>query len=206
MSKPATPIFDCASDDIDPLVIERAGFILRAGGVLAYPTETFYGLAVHWDHTSALTRLGRIKSRPPDKPFPLILASAGEVDRLCASVPPRARELMARYWPGPLTLVLPAALHLHASLVSPQGRVGLRLSPHPLAAALALACGGALTATSANLAGEPPVTRASDLDPALVDQLDGVLDGGATPGGLASTVVEVTAHAVKVLRPGPIRV
>ncbi len=190
----------------DPQALERAARVLEAGGLVAFPTETFYGIAADTASAQGLDRLARLKSRQADKPFPLILAEAGQLGALVEQVPELAAELMQRHWPGPLTLVMAARAGLHPRLVSAQGGVGVRVSPWACASGLARALGRAITATSANLAGGPPPRRAADLDPRLARALDLVLDGGPTPGGAPSTVLDVRCHPPLLLRPGPVAI
>jgi L-threonylcarbamoyladenylate synthase len=184
--------------------LRRAAEVLGQGGLVVFPTETLYGIAVDHANRMALERLARLKRRRPDKPFPLILARAEEVQVIADSMPLPARELMARHWPGPLTLVLPARPGLHPCLVL-AGGVAARLSPHPVAAGLARALGRAITATSANLAGGPPPASLAELDPAVAAGVDIILDAGPTPGGPASTVADARGNEIKVLRPGAVR-
>ncbi|MFZ5585122.1 MAG: L-threonylcarbamoyladenylate synthase [Thermodesulfobacteriota bacterium] len=188
----------------DPAALAQAAAVLAAGGVAIFPSETLYGLAVDYRNAAALQRLAAIKGRDAAKPFPLILAAAAEADALAQAIGPEVRGLMARFWPGPLTLVLTARPGLDPRLVSAEGGVGLRLSPHPVAAGLASALGRAITATSANLSGRPAVSRAADLEPELVRGVDLVLDAGPTPGGPASTVLDCRAWPPRLLRPGAV--
>ncbi len=174
---------------------------LRRGGVVAYPTETFYGLGALASDGAAVERLVRLKGRPDGKPLPLLAADLAQVE-LVAELPPLARRLAAAFWPGPLTLVVPARPELHAAITGGGATVGVRVTSSPVAAALARAAGGALVATSANLAGAPPAATAAELDPRLVARLDLVLDAGPAPGGLPSTVVAVEGGVLRLLRPG----
>jgi L-threonylcarbamoyladenylate synthase len=146
-------------------------------------------------------RLVQAKGRPDGKPLPLLAANLSQVEAV-ARLSPLARRLAAALWPGPLTLVVPARPGLHAAITGGGGTVGVRVTSSRVAAALARSAGGALVATSANLAGEPPAAAAGALDPALVSRLDLVLDGGPTPGGLPSTVVAVEGARLRLLRPG----
>lgn len=182
--------------------IVRAAEILRQGGLVVFPTETFYGIAAAWDQPRALERLAELKGRDASKPIALSAADAGQVDPLVKDVSELARGLMARFWPGPLTLVLTARAGLHPCLVSADGGVGVRVSSHPAAAGLSRALGRAVTATSANLAGRDSPRRAADLDPALVRGVDLVLDLGPTPGGPASTVLDARLDPPVILRAG----
>ncbi len=183
--------------------IAAAAAALARGELVAFPTETFYGLAANALDAGAVDRLCAIKGRTPTKAIPCIIGDRSQAARLCADWPPLAEQLAARFWPGPLTLVLPARAELPAPL-RPEGFVGLRLSSHPWARALAVALGAPITSTSANPAGGPEVTRSADLDANLAQQLGYVLDGGSTPGGLGSTVVRIENGQLSCLRRGPV--
>jgi L-threonylcarbamoyladenylate synthase len=184
----------------DAAALERAVAALRRGEVVAFPTESTYGLAVDARSPSALERLFALKRREPGKPPPLLVADRAMVDTLAALVPARAERLMADFWPGPLTLILPARAALPAAVTSAAG-VGMRRSPHPMAQALCAGFGGAITASSANRSGEPPATDAAEVR-AVFSTIE-ILDGGATPGGPPSTVVIVDeAGRLTVLRAG----
>jgi len=184
--------------------LARAVETLRRGGLVVFPTETLYGIAAHIHSPEALERLGALKGRGEQKPFGLILSSADEVDLLVSEVPPLARRLMAQHWPGPLTLVLAAAPGLHPRLVSSNGGVGMRLSPHPVAATLARELGSAITATSANPAGADPPAQIDDLSPKIIRAVDIILDAGPCPGGPASTVLDARTSPPILLRPGAV--
>lgn len=182
--------------------LDAAVAALARGEVVAYPTETFYGLAVDVLDPAALARLMALKGRAADKTVGLIVAGRAMVESLCAEIPAAAEPLMARHWPGPLTLCLPARAGLPEALVN-DGFVAMRESPHPLAQALVKAFGRPISATSANLAGQPPARSAEEVRAAFPTGCL-VLDGGATPGGLPSTLARVRGGAVEILRRGPI--
>ncbi len=183
--------------------IEEAAAVLRRGGIVVYPTETFYALGSRADDAAALSRLARAKLRPEGKPLPLLAGDRDQVRRV-ALLDGAAERVADRFWPGPLTLVLPAAPGLDAAVTAGSGTVGIRIPASEVARALALRAGAALVSTSANPAGGPPPARVADLDPLLLAQVDHVLDGGPTPGGLASTVVRLEGSTVHVLREGAI--
>jgi L-threonylcarbamoyladenylate synthase len=174
---------------------------LSRGEIVAFPTESSYGLGVNALSLHALDRLFARKGREPGKPPPILISDEAMLKLLVAEVPPRAQELMARFWPGPLTLVLPARPGLPEPLVS-EGGVGVRRSPHPLADALVAAFGGPVTATSANLSGRPAALTAAEVVAAFGDALH-LLDGGDAPGAPPSTVARVAADGtVTILRAG----
>jgi L-threonylcarbamoyladenylate synthase len=186
-----------------PDEVRAAAAALARGEVVAFPTETFYGLAVPALDPDAVGRLCALKGRHPGLAIPVLVDSVEMLERLVVEVPPVARALIARHWPGPLTLVLPARPGVPAPLVSASG-VGARISSHPVATALVAACGAPLTATSANLAGRPPARTAAEVRAAFGDAVH-LLDGGTTAGGPPSTVAGFEGDRVVVLRAGAIR-
>jgi len=183
-----------------------AAEVLAADGLAIFPTETFYGIAADHANPAALAKLVALKGRDEDKPLALILSAAEEADRLAVGITPAARKLMARFWPGPLTLILQARPGLDPCLVSADGGVGMRVSPHQAANGLAQALGRAITATSANLAGRPAVARVTELDPLVAAGADVILDMGDCPGGMASTVADARYEPPLVLRAGAVDV
>ncbi len=191
---------------VDPAIEQRVracAEVLRRGGIVAYPTETYYGLGALAGDAAAVERLARAKGRPDGKPLPVVAADRRQVDEI-AEVGPVAARLATVFWPGPLTLVLPARPGLAAPIAAGTGTVGVRVPGSEIARALADLAGGALVSTSANLSGEPPPARASDLSPGVRARLDAVLDAGPTPGGLASTIVAVEGGAVRLVRDGAV--
>lgn len=188
--------------------IEAAALCLRRGGVLIFPTETFYGLGCLAAHGEAVARIYQLKRRPVQRPLPLLAADTTQV-RAVARLEAAPPELTAHFWPGPLTVLLPAlgagstrdgAAGLPAPLINAAGQVAMRVTPHPLAARLALLAGGALTASSANLSGRAPACDLRELDAELLAALAELGDlGGLLPaestaeqpaGGAPSTLVE----------------
>ena len=183
--------------------IRAAAEALRRGGLVAYPTETFYALGALAGDARAVQRLAHAKGRPDGKPLPLLAADLAAVEQV-AVLEGAAARLAARFWPGPLTLVLPARPGLPEEVSAGTGTVGIRVPGAEVARALAREAHGPLVSTSANLAGGSPPVRAADIDAELRARLDHVLDGGATPGGLASTVVAVEGGSLRVLRAGAV--
>jgi len=183
--------------------IERIAALLREGGVVAYPTETFYGLGALARDGAALERLARAKGRPEGKPLPLVAADTAMVEEV-AILDGVARHLAARFWPGPLTLVLPARAGLPAPITAGTGTVGIRVPGSEVARELCRAAGGPIVSTSANPAGEPPPEEVARLDAGLAARLDGVLDAGPAPGGRPSTVVSIVGGRLSLLRDGAI--
>jgi L-threonylcarbamoyladenylate synthase len=174
-----------------PGAVEEAAAVLARGELVAFPTDTVYGLSAGQEH---VRKLYGAKDRPKEKRIPVLLSDAGNLDA-SAIVTPSARALARRFWPGPLTIVL----------VAPRrGTLAFRVPDHALARRLIAASGGGLPVTSANRSGQPDALTAEE----VISQLDGrialVLDGGRTPGGVSSTIVDCTTNQVKILREGAI--
>lgn len=180
-------------------MIPPAVLALGRGEVVAFPTESSFGLGADALDARALARLAALKGREPGKPPPVLIADEAMLAQLVERVPERARALMRQHWPGPLTLVLPARPELPEAIVA-DGGVGVRLSPHPVATALVRAFGRPVTATSANPAGQPPALTAGEVAryfPGLT-----IIEGEAG-GGAPSTVVRVADDGtLTVLRAG----
>jgi L-threonylcarbamoyladenylate synthase len=177
---------------------------LRAGELVVYPTETFYGIAADPFSKSALKRLFEVKGREAAKTVALIAADAVSALSLSREVSPVARRLADSFWPGPLTLVLPARADIAPELVGPGGGVGVRVSPHPIAHALASGLGRPITATSANLAGKPPAKTLAEAREALDGKVKVFLEGGTLGASAPSTVVEVKDSEWRIIREGAV--
>lgn len=175
---------------------------VQSGAVIAVPTETYYGLAVNPFDAEAVGHLLAIKGRPDGKPILILIGDQGQLQDLVMNVPPVAHVLMAAYWPGPLTLVLPAGATIPVSVTAGTGTVGVRLTSCGALAEL-LSHTGPLTGTSANRSGEPPVRTAAEVERTIGAEIDVIIDGGTTQGGLASTVLDV-CDGVRMIREGPI--
>jgi L-threonylcarbamoyladenylate synthase len=184
-------------------VIERAVEILRGGGIVAFPTETVYGLGADAANPDALRRLFAVKGRPRDHPVIVHAARAAQLDELGRDVPAVAHALGDAFWPGPLTLVV----NRRAERVAPEatgglGTVGIRVPNHPVALALLDAFGGGIAAPSANRFGRVSPTTAAHVEADLGPEVDLVIDGGPCAVGVESTIVDVTASEPVVLRVG----
>jgi L-threonylcarbamoyladenylate synthase len=177
---------------------------LTAGALAALPTETFYALAAHPFQEKALAHLFSLKGRTPDKPVLVLVSGPDMVSRLARDIPALARELMARFWPGPLTLILPARPELSPRLTGGTGGVGLRQPRQEATCRLIAALGFPVTGTSANRAGQPALTRAEDVEREFGGDLALILDAGPCPGGLPSTVVDVWARPPRLVRAGAV--
>ena len=184
--------------------IEKAAQRILQGKVVAFPTETFYGLGADALDGEALQKIFRVKEREEDKPLLLLVSDRTWLPGLVKNIPARAEPLMERFWPGPLTLVFGASAHLPPLLTGNTGKIGLRISSHPVAQALVQAVGRAITATSANVSGQPSASEAREVFHALGKRIEAILDGGKTAGGLGSTVVDVSGVSPKIIRQGAI--
>jgi L-threonylcarbamoyladenylate synthase len=200
-----------AADPLDDAVAR-----LRAGGLVAYPTETLYGVGVNARSEAAVEALRVFKGRAETQPLSILVTDAAELETLGCALGQSARRLVAAFWPGPLTLVLDCDTRFATGVAGPDGGVGVRCSPHPVARSLAARAAeagvGPVTSTSLNRTGAPPARTRADAralcsnargaaggEPWLLD-----LPGSAEPGGIASTVVDARGSALRVLRPGAV--
>jgi L-threonylcarbamoyladenylate synthase len=190
----------------DAAVIARAAQCLRRGGLVAFPTETVYGLGVHALDRDAVRRLFAAKGRPANDPLIVHVPSIDRAAPLVTALPPIARALAARFWPGPLTMVLPRASMVPDEVTAGLDTVAIRVPAHPVARALIEAADLPVAAPSANLFSRPSPTLASHVFQDLAGRIDMVLDGGATAVGLESTVIDLSGDPLTVLRPGAVTV
>lgn len=182
--------------------LDRAVQVLRAGGLVAFPTETVYGLGADASNPAAVRRVFEVKRRPPTHPLIVHVRSAEAIDRWAVEVPRAARLLAEACWPGPLTMLLRRAPTVPDEVTGGRDTVGLRVPDHPLALALLERFGGGIAAPSANRFGRVSPTTAADVVADLGDEVDLVLDGGPCAVGVESTIVDLTSGEPEVLRPG----
>ncbi len=192
-------------NDIAPSSIEKVVTILKAGGVVAFPTETFYGLAADAANEGAVDRIFEIKGRSFNNPIALIISKKDDLDLITNNIPEEAKTLMTAFWPGPLTIVFEASPSVSPRLTAGTSKIGVRISSHPIANALAAGLGRPITATSANLSGERECTSAEEVRGQMTNVQITVIDGGPTPGGRGSTFLDVTADPPALLREGAIQ-
>lgn len=188
----------------DPGGFSSAVSCVESGGVLAFPTETVYGIGVDPFNDDAIQRVFDIKGRDVASALPILVSSPEQLSRVVSGVTPNGLKLMERFWPGPLTLVLPAHPELPSALTGGLPTIAVRQSSSATAAALVDHLEGPLTATSANRSGQPPCTSAHEVEDALGNGIDLILDGGPTTTLTPSTLVDVTGPVIEVLRPGPL--
>lgn len=182
--------------------VERAAQILRAGGLVAFPTETVYGLGADASNNSALLNIYRVKQRPTGHPLIVHLADAQMLHRYARDIPDTAWRLADLFWPGPMTLILKASRETSRVLTGGQETVGLRVPSHPVARSLLSAFNAGIAAPSANRFGRISPTRAEHVAEELGDDVDLVLDGGCCEVGLESTIVDLSTNHTRILRPG----
>ncbi|MSQ54175.1 MAG: threonylcarbamoyl-AMP synthase [Betaproteobacteria bacterium] len=182
--------------------VRRAAGILRAGGLVAFPTETVYGLGADASSAAAVTRLYAVKGRPPDHPVIVHFADAARAFEWAREVPDAARALADRFWPGPLTLILKRSPRAGDLVTGGQDSVGLRVPSHPVAQALLLEFGGGVAAPSANRFGRVSPTSAAHVRADLGSDVDLVLDGGDARIGIESTIIDLSRGGPVLLRPG----
>ncbi|QNS08302.1 L-threonylcarbamoyladenylate synthase [Streptomyces xanthii] len=182
--------------------IEKAAGVLRAGGLVALPTETVYGLGADAENPEAVSRIFQVKGRPPSHPLIVHIGGSEQLDDWVREVPATARLLAEHFWPGPLTLVLRRGPRVPLEATGGLETVAVRVPDHPVALSLLAAFGGGVTAPSANRFGQVSPTTADDVRAELGDAVDFVLDGGRCAVGVESTIVDVTSEIPTILRPG----
>lgn len=186
----------------DPQAIEKAHAIIRSGGLIAFPTDTVYGLACDpWNEQAILT-LYKAKRRPPDKAIPVLIGDMEQLRLVASQIDPKAAHIASKFWPGALTILLTKDASL-PPVLSQYPSVGIRMPDHPALLAL-LKTTGPLATTSANLSGSANLVSAEEVFSQFNGSLDLVLDGGETAGDMASTVVDCTGKDLVILRRGPI--
>ncbi|SPJ14136.1 Translation factor SUA5 [Syntrophobacter sp. SbD2] len=197
-------IFKIDPAKINAEAIYDAACILRSGGLVLYPTETFYALGAIPEIVEAVERVFEIKGRDLGKPLPLIASDLQAVLGAASGWPESAEALARTFWPGPLSMVIPAVASLPAVLHAKTGKIAIRISSHPVATLLARASGGLIVSTSANRAGESPPRSPGGISAELILSVEALLDAGNLPGGLPSAIVDVSVQPAALIRAGKI--
>ncbi|MCP3676078.1 MAG: threonylcarbamoyl-AMP synthase [Deltaproteobacteria bacterium] len=187
-----------------PAALAKAKEVVAQGGIIAYPTETFYGLGADPYNEDAVKRLFELKGRGFDKPISILVKDEIMLQQVVAGIPSAAEELIMRFWPGPLTIIFQAPLALPPLLTAGTGKIGVRVSSNPSTQTLLETIDRPITTTSANPAGKVSPVTAEEGVSYFDNNLDLILDGGQLPGRLGSTIVDVTGGNVVVLREGEI--
>jgi L-threonylcarbamoyladenylate synthase len=184
--------------------LREAAAFLREGKTVAFPTETFYALGASAYHEPALQKVFAIKGRMFDKPLPLIIHGESMLEEIAVQIPECARSLMRAFWPGALTLVFKASAKIPSLLIASTGTVAVRDSSHPLARLLVEIAGIPVTSTSANVSGDPSCASPEAVQAQIGDRIDLIIDGGPAPGGLPSTIVDLTVSPPRIVREGAV--
>jgi L-threonylcarbamoyladenylate synthase len=192
------------ADNSEERILSKAVEILANGGIIAYPTETFYGLGADATNEKAIEKIFAVKGRNFKNPVSLIIGQADDIYPLVQDLPETAQKLMAAFWPGALTIVFLAANNVSPLLMAGSGKIGLRVSSHPLAREIVQKLKRPLTATSANLSGAAECVKASEVAEQIGDIIDAIVDLGDTPGTKGSTIIDVTCDPPVILREGAI--
>lgn len=191
-------------DAKQPDALHQAVAILRQGGLVAFPTDTVYGLgALVWNESS-VAQIYWAKERPAEKAIPVLLAGLDQVGLLAEQAPDAVKLLAGRFWPGPLTMVIPCGAHVPAIVTAGTRTVAVRVPDHPVALHLFALAGQPMAVTSANRSGHASLLTAQQVMEQLAGRIDAVVDGGVCPGGVPSTVLDLTAAPARILRQGPV--
>ena len=199
MTEKGSPLILNASSTLD-----AAREVFKRGGVIAYPTETFYGLCVDPFNEEAVERLFTLKGRTAKNPVSVIIPDVSMLEKVAVEVTPLARTLIKRFWPGPLTVIFKARPNVPALLLGSTGKIGVRVSSSPVAKRLSETLSSPITATSANPSGSPPPASAEEVLAYFNGSIDVLIDGGRLPGRLGSTVVDATGESLAVVRAGEV--
>jgi L-threonylcarbamoyladenylate synthase len=184
--------------------LQEAAKWIRNGGLVALPTDTFYGLSADPFRAAAVLRVFAVKGRMADRALPLIAADAEQIAARLGPLPPSGRRLAEKFWPGPLTLLMTAPAALARDVTGGTGRVGVRVPAHGIARAICREAGGPITATSANQSGQPATADPDEVERTLGADVDLLIDAGTTPGGAPSTIVDVTVPVPRLVRAGAV--
>lgn len=187
----------------EPSAIAEAVAWLRRGFPVVFPTDTVYGVGVMPFNVPAIQLLYAVKGRPLEKGIPILLAEREDLDKVARAISPEARRLIDRFWPGPLTLIVPRRPELPDS-ISPNANIAVRIPDHPVARTLIREAGGALATSSANLSGQPPALHGEAALVTLQGMVGMVLDDGPSPGDRASTIVDCSGNWPVIVREGPL--
>ncbi len=207
MSKPRTKRSNERVIRVDPLdpqpeLLAQAAAVIHRGGVIAFPTETYYGLGADALNRQAIERIYTIKGRDRTKLILILVEARARISEFVKPFPPMVERLMETFWPGPLTILFQVNDRLPIELTSGSGKIGIRVTSHPVAKALLEACRVPLTGTSANRANGPSPQTAEEVRNSIGQELDLILDGGSTPGEKPSTVLDCTVSPFRIVRQG----
>jgi L-threonylcarbamoyladenylate synthase len=197
-------ILKVSADNSEESVLESAAAIVARGGVIAYPTETFYGLGADATNEQAVKKIYKIKGRKFINPISIIIGRTENIYPLVQSIPPAAQKLIQAFWPGALTIIFKASNGVLPLLTAGTGKIGVRVSASYAAQVIAQKLKHPLTATSANLSGKPECSQASEVAKQIGNKIDAIVDFGPTIGDKVSTIIDVTCDPPEILREGTI--
>jgi L-threonylcarbamoyladenylate synthase len=189
----------------EPGAIEEAADLLKQGHIIAFPTDTLYGVGVDPFNSAAIEQLYQVKERVADKGIPILLADLSDLEKVAQNISSLTQALIEHYWPGPLTLVVPRHPRLPA-VISPNEGIAVRIPDHAVSRAFIRAAGGVVATSSANHSGEQPARNAAEAFRVMNGQISAVLDGGSVQHGQGSTVLDCMSDPPQVLREGPVTV
>ena len=191
-------------DNIDFSLIKEAAIVVKNGGLVAFPTETVYGLGASVFDEEAVRRVYEVKERSPDKPLAVCVSSLDQFRQIASSIPEQAEAIIRNFLPGPLTVILVKRRTVSSAVTASKTNVGIRYPDHKIALALIDAAGVPLAATSANVSGHPSPCSAGEIQAELSDRIDLIIDGGACEFKAASTVIDLSSSPARILREGAI--
>ena len=184
--------------------VQKCAAVMRAGGIAAYPTDTIYGLGADVYNSMAVAKVFAAKRRPLNLPLPVLIADISQLNELTVNIPPLAKKLMNKFWPGALTIVFDKAPSLDGPALAGGSKIAVRMPGHATTLRLIKEVGRPIVGTSANLHGRPSVLTAAEVMAQVGPAVDFILDGGSCPGGIESTVVDVTVNPPVILRQGAV--
>jgi L-threonylcarbamoyladenylate synthase len=199
-----TRIIKVSFDIISIRKIQEIAGVLREDGIIVYPTETFYGLGANALSSNAIKRVYRLKKRAPRKPLPVLISDQSMLPQITTGDPLHLQRLVSQFWPGPLTIILKASAAVPDELLGRKGTIGVRLTAHPWVRALVRELRFPITATSANVSGETPISDPDKAMGVFEGAVDLIVDGGKTQGLLPSTVLDLSEDAPRLVREGTI--
>jgi L-threonylcarbamoyladenylate synthase len=197
-------VISCSPENPDPKIISRAGKIIKGGGLVVYPTDTFYGLGGDPRNEKTVQKIFQVKGRSKGKPLPLILYHRDVLEDWTGEIPSLAIRLMDHFWPGPLTILFPCSPNLSSLLTAGSDKIGLRWPKASIATALARETGNAIISTSANLSGKGGILHSDEVLKDLGGLVDLIIDSGELESSLGSTIVDATDNNIKIIREGDI--
>ncbi|QXM07377.1 L-threonylcarbamoyladenylate synthase [Crassaminicella indica] len=197
-----TKVYEIDPKAIDEAQLEASAQVLRSGGTVAFPTETVYGLGANALDEKAVKKIFEAKGRPSDNPLIVHISKLNELDALVEEIPPNAKKVMERFWPGPITIILKRTDKIPDVITAGLDTVAIRMPSHPIANKLIEMAGVPVAAPSANLSGKPSPTKAEHVIHDLKGKVDVIISGGNCDVGLESTVVDMTGNIPMILRPG----